>query len=265
MSAPPVPSIGHGIGVTMRLQLKRFSRGKKLRLAVVALVLVIAGIVAARYLGENPDTETVATAVQNGLDRGFLRLLVYLLPFLFASGVVAEEVEGRTLGFLTARPVSRWALGAGKYLASITLAVPLLAAGMLIVHLACFATLPGALVDELLRTLRVIGACSLLACCYAAFCMLWGAVAVEAAGIVATLHLAVLEFGMSLVPGPIRLLSMNYIASQLAGLEKSGLFADMTPAVPPLTASIVLTVVTLVFFGLSLLAVATSEFRFSKA
>lgn len=265
MSAPPVPSVGHSIAATMRLQLKRFARGKKLRLAVVALVLVVAGIVTARYLGDNPDAETTAKAVQNGLDRGFLRLLVYLLPFLFASGVIAEEVEGRTLGYLTARPVSRWVLGAGKYLASILLAVPLLAVGILVVHLACFATLPGPLVDELPHTLRVMGAVSLLACCYAAFCMLWGAIAVEAAGIVATLHLAVLEFGMSLVPGPIRLLSMNYIASQLAGFEKTGLFADITPAVPPLTAGIVLAAVTLVFFGLSLLAVATSEFRFSKA
>jgi ABC-type transport system involved in multi-copper enzyme maturation permease subunit len=265
MSAPPVPSFGHSVAVTTRLQLKRFSRGKKLRLAVVALVLVVAGIVTARYLGDNPDAETVGTAVQNGLDRGFLRLLVYLLPFLFASGVIAEEVEGRTLGYLTVRPVSRWALGAGKYLASITLAVPLLAIGVLLVHLACFATLPGPLVDELPKTLRVMGAVSLLACCYAAFCMLWGAIAVEAAGIVATLHLAVLEFGMSLVPGPIRLLSMNYIASQLAGFKVTGLFAEMTPAVPALTAGLVLGAVTLVFFGFSLLAVATSEFRFSKA
>ena len=265
MSAPPVPGAGHAIAVTMRLQLKRFSRGKKLRLAIVALVLVVGGIIAARYLGSNPDAETVATAVQNGLDRGFLRLLVYLLPFLFASGVIAEEVEGRTLSFLVARPVSRWALGAGKYLASIALAVPLLALGVLVVHLACFATLPGPLVDEFPKTLRVMGSVSLLACCYAAFCMLWGAIAVEAAGIVATLHLAVLEFGMSLVPGPIRLLSMNYIASQLAGFEKTGIFSDITPAVPPLTAGLVLGAVTLVFFGLSLVAVASSEFRFSKA
>lgn len=265
MSAPPVPGLGRSIAVTTRLQLKRFSRGKKLRLAVVALVLVVAGIITARYLGEDTDAETVAKAVHNGLERGFLRLLVYLLPFLFASGVIAEEVEGRTLGFLTARPVSRWALGAGKYFASIALAVPLLAIGILVVHVACFATLPGSLVDEFPKTLRVMGAVSLLACCYAAFCMLWGAIAVEAAGIVATLHLAVLEFGMSLVPGPIRLLSMNYIASQLAGFKTTGLFADITPSVAPLTAGIVLGIVTLLFFGLSLLAVATSEFRFSKA
>ena len=244
---------------------RRFARGKKLRLALVALALVVVGVVTARYLGEHPDAAATADAVRSGLRLGFLGLLVYLLPFLFASGVIAEEVEGRTLSFLVARPVGRWALGTGKYLAAIALAVPLLVAGMLVVHVACFATAPDALVSELPSTLRIAGACALLACCYAAFCMLWGAVAVEAAGIVATLHLAVLEFGISLVPGPIRLLSMNYLASQLAGMEKTGLFADITPDVPPLAAGLTLGAVTLTFFGLGLLAVATSEFRFSRA
>jgi len=265
MSAPAVPSFGHSVATTARLQIKRFTRGKKLWLAIIALVLVVAGIVTARYLGNNVDAEQAGKSVTSGLRAGFMGLLVYLLPFLMASGVIAEEVEGRTLSFLVARPVSRWALGAGKYLASIALAVPLLAIGILVVHLACFAPFPSALVDQLPSTLRVMGACSLLACCYAAFCMLWGAVAVEAAGIVATLHLAVIEFGMSLVPGPFRLISMNYIASQLAGFEKGGLWPDSTPEVPVLAAGITLGAVTLVFFGLSLLAVATSEFRFSKA
>jgi ABC-type transport system involved in multi-copper enzyme maturation permease subunit len=265
MSAPPVPSAAHTIAAVARLQLLRFARGKKLRLALVALVLVVAGIVTARYLGEHADAAATADAVRSGLRVGFLGLLVYLLPFLFASGVIAEEVEGRTLSFLVARPVSRAALATGKYLAAVALAVPLLVGGMLLVHVGCFVTTPEALGAELPETLRIAGAAALLGCCYAALCMLWGAVAVEAAGIVATLHLAILEFGLSLVPGPIRLLSMNYVASQLAGFERTGMFAEITPDVPPLAAGLTLGAVTLVFYGLGVLAVATSEFRFSKA
>jgi hypothetical protein len=58
---------------------------------------------------------------------------------------------------------------------------------------------------------------------------------------------------------------MNYVASQLAGFERTGMFAEITPDVPPLAAGLTLGAVSLIFFGVGVLAVATSEFRFSKA
>jgi ABC-type transport system involved in multi-copper enzyme maturation permease subunit len=262
MSAPPAPSLFAATGIVYRFQMMRFVRGKKLRLAVGALVVVIAGILATRFLAKDADP---ADIVARGFDLGFAHLLVYLLPFLFASGAIAEEVEGRTFTFLAGRPVGRGAITLGKYLAAVSMSAGLLAVAMLLVHLIALVSTPAALTDHFGETARSIGALALLSACYAAICLAWGAMAVEAAGVVAGLYLAVIEFGGALTPGKIRLVSMNYHAAQLAGFDKGGLFADSVPDVVPWVATLVLTVVTLLFVALAWMVVASSEFRFARA
>jgi ABC-type transport system involved in multi-copper enzyme maturation permease subunit len=267
MSAPPVPSLGHAVAAVFRMQALRTLRGKKLRLAVVAVGVVVGGAVAARYLSPDPDGERLAAAVENGIDYGFLHLLVYLLPFLFASGAIAEEVEGRTLTYVVARPVSRLALVLGKYLCAVAFAVPLLVGGVLLLHACALLTAPARLVELLPATSRAAGATALLACAYAATCMLWGTLAVEAAGIVSALYLGVVEFGFSLVPGFFRCLSLNYHAQQLAGMDKGGpaLFLEITPDVPPWVAGPVVGGATFLFLLLTWAATRNNEFRFSRA
>jgi ABC-type transport system involved in multi-copper enzyme maturation permease subunit len=267
MSAPPVPSLGRAVAAVFRMQATRTLRGKKLRLAIVALGVVLAGALAARYLLRDPDAERLAAAVKNDIDYGFLHLLVYLLPFLFASGSIAEEVEGRTLAYVVARPVSRLALVLGKYLCAVAFVVPLLVGGILLLHAGALVTSPAQLGELLPGTLRAAGATALLACAYVALCMFWGTLAVEAAGIVSTLYLAVVEFGFSLVPGIFRCLSLNYLAQQLAGMDKGGpaLFLEITPDVAPAVAGPVLGGATFLFLALAWAATAGNEFRFSRA
>lgn len=262
MSPPPVPSLGAAIAAVFRLQWRRLVRGKKLRLGVVSVVLVVLAVVAARYA---TPTALPKDVVQEGVKWGFFTLLVYLVPFLFTAGTIAEEVEARTFAFLAARPVGRFAITVGKYAAGTAMAIALLAAGLLVLHIGAFVTEPTDMIDELPSTLRAIGSISLLATFYCALCTFWGAVAPEAAGIVSTLYLALVEFALSFMPTFFRFVSMNYLAQQLAGLPRGGIMPHTVPDVPSWAAVAAVTGMMLAFLAFASLAVKTSEYRFGKA
>lgn len=262
MSAPPIPSLGSSIAAIFRFQLRRLMRGKKLHLALVGAGLVLFAVVAARYAADAVDP---VVAVNNGVQWGFFRMLCFLVPFLFASGSIGEEVEGRTFAYLAARPVGRPAITIGKFGAAAALSLAIVAVGMLLMHLLCFATEPTAMVDELPSTLRAMGSASLLTLFYCAVCTFWGAIVPEAAGIVSALHLAVVEFCFSFVPGMMRFVSMSYLAQQLAGLDRGGFFPDTVPDISDGVVVAVLVVITLFFLSLAALVVQVSEYRFSKA
>ena len=262
MTAPPVPANHTALAAVFRLSWKRLVRGKKLRLGAVAVVLIVIAVVAARYSVSEADP---AAVMRQGIEKGFFALLVYLLPFLFTSGAIAEEVESRTFSFLIARPASRFMITLGKYCASTAMTVALLAGGLLVMHIAVFATSPTPMIDELPLTLKAMGAISLLAGLYSAICMFWGAIAPEAAGIVSALYLGVIEFVFGMLPWVLRFASMNYFATLLVGLDKGGLMPETVPDVPLFVAPLALAVEVLVFLGLAILVVRTSEYRHGKA
>lgn len=261
-SPPPVPALGSAIGAVFRLQWKRLIRGKKLRLGAVATVLIVIAVTAARYA---VDTTGPADVVKGGTQLGWFRLLVYLLPFLFCSGAIAEDVDGRVFTYLSSRPVSRLAITLGKYLAGVSMAILLLVGGMLLLHLACYVSEPTPLVEEFPNLARRAGAVSLNALAVGAICLFWGALVVEAAGIVATLHLALLEWLFSLLPAFLPFVSMNYHAIMLAGFEGSGPMAPLQTVPDTWVPAVVIPVVTLVFLGFSVLVVSSSEYRSKDA
>ncbi|MDQ3035610.1 MAG: hypothetical protein M3Y87_24605 [Myxococcota bacterium] len=262
MSAPPVPDLGTATLAMLRLSWTRLVRGRKLRLGIVATVLVVVAAIAARYAAEGSAATDV---VEAGVRVGFFGLLVYLLPFLFTSGTIAEEVESRTFSFLALRPAGRIAVALGKYIAGAGMSVILLAGGVLLLHVAAYATEPTPMIDELPGTLRTIGAITLLALCYSAICMFWGSLAVQASGLVSALHLATLEFGLSFWPGFLRFGSMSYLAAQIAGLPKGGFAPDWVPDIETWVCGVVIATVTLLFVGFATLVVRTSELGFGKA
>lgn len=262
MSNPAVPSFGDAVMAVVRLQWKRQLRSKKVPLGIVAVVLILAGIIATRYAASTVEPVKV---LEGGFRLGFFDLLVFLVPFLFTSGAIAEEVESRTFPFLVSRPVGRATIALGKYIAGVGMAAGLLVAGVIVLHVGCFLTEPTLIVDQLGTSARMAGAVVLIAACYGAICMFWGALAVEASGIVSTLYLAVIEFLFSFVPGPIRFVSMNYLASQVAGLPKGGLFPEMVPEVSAGICAAVVAGVTMLFLFFATLVVQNSEYRFGKA
>jgi len=135
--------------------------------------------------------------------------------------------------------------------------------GVLVLHVGAYATAPSDMIDEIGATMRYAGALALLAACYSAICLFWGALVVEASGLVSTLHLASVEFVFGFLPGVARFVSMNYFCQQLAGLPRSGI----TEWVPDVSLSVcaAVVVVTLAFVALSALVVETSEVGFGRA
>jgi ABC-type transport system involved in multi-copper enzyme maturation permease subunit len=258
----PAPDLATSVAAVFRLNLKRLLRGRKLRFGVVALVLVVAATLIARYVVDPEDPQEL---VRDAIRRGFFGLLVYLLPFLFNSGAIAEEVETRTLPYLLLRPTGRLGLTLGKYLSGSLLAFVLLAAGVLVLHAGAYATEPSAMIEGIDETLRMIGALALLTLCYSAICLFWGSLITEASGLMSTLHLGALEFAMGLMPFALRFVSMNYWATQIAGLPKGGFLEDTVPDVELWIAVTVVTAVTFLFLGAAALVVRNSQFGFGKA
>lgn len=262
MSAPRPPDLASATISMFRLSWTRLVRGRKLRLGIAATLLVVIIAIVARYATEDAEGASVFEAT---LRIGFFGLLAYLLPFLFCSGAVAEEVEGRTFTYLALRPSGRASIALGKYLAGSAMSIVLLGSGILVLHLGAYATESTAMVDEIGDTLRAVGGISLLALCYSAICLFWGSLVTEAGGLMSTLHLAALEFGVSWLWSYARLASMNYLATQLAGLPKGGFLPETVPDVELWVAGLVISIVTLVFVGLATLVIGRSEMGFGKA
>lgn len=261
MSAPPVPSFFSGVGAVARLSMLRTMRGRKLRTAMIATLVVVLFPAIIAILD---DTAEATDVVRGGIDWGFFRLLVFLLPILFTSGTIGEEVEGRTLHFLSMRPISRAGIALGKYIVSAGSALAVLWAGLIALHLAGYATSPTLLIDELGTTARAGGAASLLVLAYSGVCLFWGALAPGAAGMLSVVWLGFVEWFMALLPGVLRFVSMNHFARELGGLERGG-WADWVPDVELWICASVICGVGLLFTLLGVLIVQLSELRFGKA
>lgn len=263
MASPQAPSFGSSVATIFKLSIVRLVRGRKLRLGVLAMALVVTAAIAARYVaGEDIEPNDL---VREAVRLGFFSLLCYLLPYLFAAGAISEEAEGRTLPYLLMRPTSRVAMTLGKWLASSVAASGVLVVGVLLLHVGAWATDPGEMIDQLTPTLKIAGALTLLAFLYSAICLFWGALVIEAGGVISILYLAFFEFAMGKLPGPVRFVSMNYLATQLAGLPKGGFYEEYVPDVETWICGAVIVALTMVFVGLSSLVTSTSELGFGKA
>lgn len=273
MSPPPIPSFFSGVSTIFRMQVRRLLRGKKLRLGAIAAALVLFAVIAARYasapesqgLDAHVASELAGDAVREGLIWGFFYMLAFLLPFLFNANAISEEVEGRTFAFLAARPVGRFAITVGKWAAGVALAAGVLVVTVLMLHIASYATEPTAMFEQFPSTLRAAAALIGVVFAYGSLCTFFGAIAPEAAGVVSALYLGIIEFVFSFLPGPFRLVSLNYTAQQLAGLDKGGIMPEGAPDVPAGIAVAVLMLASLLFLGFATLVVQTNEYRFSKA
>lgn len=258
----PAPDLMTSIAAVYRIAWTRLVRGRKLLLGAGATLLIVIAGVATRYLAEDADP---ADTVEGTVRIGFFGMLAYLLPFLCASGAISEEVEARTFPYLAMRPTGRFALTMGKWLAASSMGALVLGIGVIVLHVACYASEPSDMIDELTSTLRIVGALTLLVFCYSAICLFWGALVVEAAGVMAALHLAFLEFGIGSLPTAFRFGSMNYLASQLAGLPKGGFRPDWVPDIETWVCGLVVGAVMGLFLTLAAVVVESSEFGYGRA
>jgi len=249
---PPVPSLGASIGIHARLQALRLMRGAKLKLALAATVPMVAAVGIAANFGDDPlDT------LRNGYRLALFGLLGYLLPFLFASGAISEEVESRTFTYLASRPASRLGMVFGKWLTGVAFSAALLSGAAIIMHVSALASSPTLFVDELGMLGRTVGALTLLSAGYCALTMFFGALLPSAAGLVGGLYLAIIEFIMGLLgPGYLPLLTLHHHTLLLSGASP-----DLEPVVQLSVAAALVLAFTLIWIGLAALAVVPREFR----
>lgn len=250
--APPVPSLGASIGIHARLQALRLMRGAKLKLAIAAtLPMVIAVGVSANFSDDALET------LRSGYRLALFGVLGYLLPFLFASGAISEEVESRTFTYLASRPASRLGMVFGKWITGVAFSAALLGAAAILMHVGALAKSPTLLVDQLALLGRTIGALTLLSAGYCALTLFFGALIPPAAGLAGGLYLAIIEFIMStLGPGYLPLLTLHHHTLLLSGADP-----DLEPVVKLSVAAALVLAFTLVWIGLACLAVVPREFR----
>jgi ABC-2 type transport system permease protein len=103
--------------VTLRTQATRARL-----LALSLLGLVGAGIALAVALGPTVDNLEAGTNYVNAFG---LSLYAPVVTLVFASAALGDPAEDGTLVYLWLRPVARWKIVAGTYLASLTVSLPL--------------------------------------------------------------------------------------------------------------------------------------------
>ncbi|QQR89896.1 MAG: ABC transporter permease [Myxococcales bacterium] len=254
-----LPSGYPAIQTVAELHWLKLKRGKGLWLGIIATLTVIVAVALARYAAKDIEPSEL---MQSALSLDFFGLLVYLLPFLFAAGAISDEVEDRTFSFIISRPVRRVYLLLGKFLSASLASIALLCLSTLCLHLIIYLPDFSAASAALPQSLAAMGSLSILASAYCAICLLWGALAVEASGVLSVMYFAVVEFSLGhILPGPSRMVSLNYHAKQLAGLPKGGLFApEMTPDLPAVAHAGVLCAALLVVMLLCTLVINHGEY-----
>ncbi len=88
---------------------------------LISSVSVLMALIIRAYQLAGYWTENGQVIFQNFLMVFFLQFLIVLLGLFYGTSILTEEVEGRTLSYLTTRPVRRASLITGKYLAYLTL------------------------------------------------------------------------------------------------------------------------------------------------
>lgn len=120
------------------LTLRQFTAGRSLW--VVAIFSFLPCLFAAIYsFGiDEPAHDWVFFYVQE-LYRGLVvATLLPIVTLILATGAFGNEIEDRTLHYLTLKPVSRWRLVLEKYLGVLLVAIPLQVAGLTAAWLIVF-------------------------------------------------------------------------------------------------------------------------------
>ncbi len=77
-------------------------------------------------------TESGQIIFQNFLMTFFLQFLIVLMALFYGTGIVSEELDNRTMPYITSRPLSRPAIILGKYLAYFCLSGLMLVVSLLV-------------------------------------------------------------------------------------------------------------------------------------
>lgn len=117
----------------MTLTIRQFVGGKAVR--VVTALAFLPAVFALIYL-LNPEAEDASRFLRNMiLDGLFFPTLLPITVLILATGALGNEIEDRTLPYLTLKPLSRFRIVVEKWLGSISIAIPIICLGLLVTSL----------------------------------------------------------------------------------------------------------------------------------
>jgi len=127
-----------------------------------------------------------------------------LLALFYGSSLLGNELDNKTLTYLFTRPVARWRIVVGKYLAIVVGLIPVTAVSVLASWL--LLERPGGL--RMLSGIELGAGLGLLA--YNAVFILLGFLVPRRAMVMALLYGLILEFGLSLLPAVVNTFTITY-------------------------------------------------------
>jgi ABC-2 type transport system permease protein len=237
-----------------------WSRRSLLMAALLGLPVVFGVLYRAVLVAKLP-TQVTAADLYGIIVTVYIRFLVPLAALFYATALIADEVEGKTLTYLLTRPVQRAAILTGKFAAclatTLALALPSLVVTFFLLITARGWGAVGAAVPDLFRDMGVV-ALALLA--YGALFALLG-VLLKRPMIPGLLFVFVWELVANL-PGYLPRFTLTaYLRSLVRHRPPAEGFSEMFGQVlPPALCLEVLTGLIAVFLGLSLWIFSTREY-----
>jgi len=208
----------------------------------------------------NPDIGASAKSVfAEVLPMVYMKLLIPVLALLFGSIVVSEEVDNKTLVFLSTAPVPKPAVVLGKYVAYLLVSIIIVAVGLLF----CFAVLNFNRMGNIAYGKEMIGfieAAVFALASYMAFFTFLGA-RLKKSMVFGLIFIFFIENMAQYLPGVTQNLTFaHYIKSLVPFTVSSGSFLSflMSPAKP---ATVVEAILALSLFTVVFIALAAYTFN----
>jgi ABC-type transport system involved in multi-copper enzyme maturation permease subunit len=205
-------STSHQLATLYRVQLQHMLRTRKtIALFTVQLIPVIIGLI----MAIRTDTDGLVF-FRDIISMVTFPFLVPLAALFYGGPAIVEEMEGRTLTYLTLRPISRPALYLGKVLAGITVAAAQVIIPMVLLFIVCVAKSSdfGATLGSLAQ---LSGAAALGVVTYSLIFAMLGAVFATSM-LPSILYFVFFEMMLAVLP-VLELASVRYYIRTLAGLN----------------------------------------------
>lgn len=254
MPSPTPPSALAVVRLFAATSLRRVRRGRLVQVVAALLALpLLAGLLA--LIGGKGGAPFF-----DMLLRAYLRYLLPAVLALFATTSVAEEVQRKTITYLFARPIPRWALPCGKYLGVVSVNVVLFAAALVATYALCIGADFGA---SLPRLAAGLGAVVLGVLHFGAVAAAFGAMATRYPFAAMLAFELLVDIGFGFIPGVFKAVSAGVHLTVLVGLYQphTDTFFMPDPRLTPAVSLVVLVGLTLIWLAVALGWAQSHEYR----
>lgn len=256
---------GHDIKNIFSFFFKSGMRTKRTRaFFIFSLIPTLIFIIVNFVIFLNPNVDSPPFNLFSRLGGSFFfQLFIPILALFFGSSVISDEVEDKTLIYLTTSPVSRFSLMTGKFLAYAASCVIIVGSGILLAYLTSNFT--HMLEPGYIKHLGIYFGCAVLAClAYTGLFNLVGTLMKR------SILVGFLFFGWELVvqffPGSTQKLTISHYIKSMLPIKLSTQNSLLTLQLEPTGAVqsiLTLLIVTAVFLGLAALVFYKKEYTLS--